>query len=109
MGRTVALTHRIIAIGARDGKKINRIHVVLKKSDCTPVDITPGRNGLIVVERTDTKGELHRLLTSPVERVEMRNNDRMIITTQNTIYTLKKVEMSERKVFDAPDYWKFWG
>lgn len=108
MSRPVISTHRIVGIKPREGKYIHSIHVVMQNSDCIPVDITPGRNGLIAVERADSKGELHSLLTSPIERVEMRHNDGMDIITKNTIYTVRKLRYPERKVFLVTDYWH-WG
>lgn len=84
-------TRYIVSINPKPTSKPNVFHEELNGSVCSIVDIAVGKRGWVVVwEAYDESW--HRYHLSTVEGVEVTDNEEVIVTTRNTVYTFKKIE-----------------
>ena len=99
MSRTITVTHRISDIRAKDGSRLRYIHAESYGAYCTPLRLNKGERGWIAIEPSDDPGSIHRLHLSNVEDIEIIPGSSIIVTTENTVYTLEKLPVDERKDF----------
>lgn len=99
MSRNIVTTHYISSVERRSDGELRDLHKNVIGQQCVPLSIAVYRRSLIAVERADYPGEIHRLHTSIVKSIDVDEQNRITITTENTIYTLVPVPVKERKEF----------
>ena len=107
MPEPVSTTYLIDKIEPRDpSAEPNPTHGEMLGAHCVIAKLAVNEKCIFGVEMPYDPGYLHRVLTTPVVSFQL-DDDSAEITTQNTVYTLRKLRYGESKKINPGRVFRF--
>ena len=73
----------------------NKYYQGMSGRECDIIDLRVGCYGRLIVDASYDPGNPHRFVTTPIEKIDNRDDGAIVFETENSVYTLVKKDAEE--------------
>lgn len=89
------MEYRIKSIKPKSTYIRNKYYPAMIGRECDITHLGVGWHGHLVVDMAYDPGNPHRFCTTPVKKIENLDNGTIVFETENSVYTLTRIEEGE--------------